>query len=555
MDELLENNHVPLQPHLYRSDGFLEVNPDGRHPIYDLINRAKEQWEKKLANQSTTLSEAVFEYRRRYKRSPPKGFDIWWQYVVDNNVQLPDEYDQIYKDLEPFWGVRPSELQKARKKRESDPGTYTIGKTATGRSLELLTHALNDQETKSGLGRAREYILLMDDVAQWLPEFRATFTAHDAPNQFYGYDLRQNGIDAAAADDYIDSNLLPDMEHIGWASACAFPSPLRRDPIPPVPSLPSLHAARPKTFIYDHALSMNPCHHPDLVHLIGFLSSHGKGPAPHSKMAPSFAMCSTHLHSDIRTAVPEQFTEDVGEDPAWADKTEDKLVWRGTTTGILVAEDFPWEMSQRFRLVALGHQRAGTYDVLRPAENDTVAVGNPKGVRVGPMNDLFVDVAFTGKPVQCDIMGSACRKAEEGWEFRRPQKWEQANQFKYMMDIDGNGWSARFKRLMSTNSLVFKSTIFPEWYMDRVMPWLHYVPVKVDLTDLYDTLAFFRGDIKGEGSHEEMAEEIARAGKEWSQTFWRKQDMVAYMFRLYLEYARVMSNDRDSMTFRMDLNH
>jgi hypothetical protein len=29
-------------------------------------------------------------------------------------------------------------------------------------------------------------------------------------------------------------------------------------------------------------------------------------------------------------------------------------------------------------------------------------------------------------------------------------------------------------------------------YADRVQPWLHYVPVKADLTDLYDVLTFFR---------------------------------------------------------------
>lgn len=27
-----------------------------------------------------------------------------------NRVLLPDEYDQIYKDLEPFWGIHPDEL-------------------------------------------------------------------------------------------------------------------------------------------------------------------------------------------------------------------------------------------------------------------------------------------------------------------------------------------------------------------------------------------------------------------------------------------------------------
>ena len=48
-------------------------------------------------------------------------------------------------------------------------------------------------------------------------------------------------------------------------------------------------------------------------------------------------------------------------------------------------------------------------------------------------------------------------------------------QYKYLMDVDGNGWSGRFHRLMSTKSLVFKSTIFPEWYADRIEPWYQYV--------------------------------------------------------------------------------
>jgi hypothetical protein len=68
---------LPLQPHLFRADGLLEVNPNGRHPIYDLIEGAEGEWSKKLKKQSKSLDEAVAEYRRRYRRAPPKGFDGW----------------------------------------------------------------------------------------------------------------------------------------------------------------------------------------------------------------------------------------------------------------------------------------------------------------------------------------------------------------------------------------------------------------------------------------------------------------------------------------------
>lgn len=42
--------------------------------------------------------------------------------------------------------------------------------------------------------------------------------------------------------------------------------------------------------------------------------------------------------------------------------------------------------------------------------------------------------------------------------------------YKADFDVDGNGWSARFKRVMSTNSAILKATIFPEWYTDRIQP-------------------------------------------------------------------------------------
>lgn len=66
---------------------------------------------------------------------------------------------------------------------------------------------------------------------------------------------------------------------------------------------------------------------------------------------------------------------------------------------------------------------------------------------------------------------------------------------------------------MVSNSLIFKSTIFGEWFQERVQPWVHYVPVQVDLSDLYDSLTFFRGGINGDGAHEELAAKIALTGR------------------------------------------
>lgn len=116
---------------------------------------------------------------------------------------------------------------------------------------------------------------------------------------------------------------------------------------------------------------------------------------------------------------------------------------------------------------------------------------------------------------------------------------EEVSHYKYAIDVDGNGWSGRFHRLLWTKHLVIKSTILPEWYTDRLQPWYHYVPAKVDYSDLYNIMTFFAGGINGSQSHDHLAEGIAEQGRQWARTHWRFEDMAAYMFRLILEWTRL----------------
>lgn len=81
--------------HTYLPSGHLVPNPKAQHPIYDLIKSSQAAWKRKNEGQSKTLREAVREYRRRYHRAPPKGFDRWWKWAQDKGIPLIDEYDQI----------------------------------------------------------------------------------------------------------------------------------------------------------------------------------------------------------------------------------------------------------------------------------------------------------------------------------------------------------------------------------------------------------------------------------------------------------------------------
>ena len=59
--------------------------------------------------------------------------------------------------------------------------------------------------------------------------------------------------------------------------------------------------------------------------------------------------------------------------------------------------------------------------------------------------------------------------------------------------------------------------------------------------------SFFVGDDRSPG-HDDLGRKIAMAGRKWAAKHWRFADMEAYMFRLYLEYARVMNRDDNDPT-------
>lgn len=109
------NGHVYLAPDFATRLWAARIEPSGppAHPIVSLMANASMAWSDKLTRQSKTLHQAVEEYRRRYGRRPPRGFDRWWSFVSSRTtegdpVRLPDEYDRIMEVIEPFWALEPA---------------------------------------------------------------------------------------------------------------------------------------------------------------------------------------------------------------------------------------------------------------------------------------------------------------------------------------------------------------------------------------------------------------------------------------------------------------
>ncbi|BGP16588.1 hypothetical protein JCM10213_000498 [Rhodosporidiobolus nylandii] len=526
------------------------------HPIHHLIRQAKKEWKAKVEGQSKDLRAAITEYERRYKRRPPKGFADWYFYAKANDFVMVDEFDLMMRQVEPFLAVKPSTMVQRHDRLQGfepeDEKHWLYDKCFT---VQLKQHGgVLDAHgpMKNANERTDQMLKLLGGIAKYLPDMNVTFTGHDVPwvvlsgeNRALHVERARAGqvLSDAEAEDYKDP-----WEYDGWAQICPPDSPLRR--VPPFDDrMTKGHIytePRHKSFIKDHTAAMDLCTHPESQLIHGFTA--WPGPRP-GLLYPVFVSTTTSMHSDLLIPPIDQYDRRKGDDPAWEDKKENKAFWLGTTTGADLNIEHMRKWSQRPRLCRLPFQAGSITLPYAPSDSNTTGIPGPMGsltARSQALAQRYFDFKFLGEAKQCHDP-KVCAEFEKEFLWRDWAEPEEQNQYKYLVDVDGNGWSGRFHRLMSTNSLVLKQTLFPEWYSDMIQPWVHYVPISTDYSDLWTAMAFFLGDENGVGAHDEIAKEIAAEGKRWTEMHWRWVDMEIYMYRLLLEYSRIIGRSDDNL--------
>jgi hypothetical protein len=70
---------------------------------------------------------------------------------------------------------------------------------------------------------------------------------------------------------------------------------------------------------------------------------------------------------------------------------------------------------------------------------------------------------------------------------------QQVAQWRYLIDIEGRGYSGRLKMLLCAPRVVFvQQRLHEEFFFPMLKPWTHFVPVRSDLAALEDALARVR---------------------------------------------------------------
>jgi len=547
----------------------------GVHPIEKLVADARANFDDMVGRQSKTLSQAVSEYQRRYKRSPPPHFDVWYDMATKNgSIKLIDEFDTLMGPIQPFWGIPPNVL---RERVESSFEGRRIHR------FDIREHEWRAKSTDTGryayVGEEMKTWLQLDHL-RLLPDMTWAHNFWDEPRVYAPYDTVQQAMAHAfepvpsiprtreTRDKEILLNLdkksevgFLKLEHRdAWEAmslACPLDSPARS---PMVASSPVDDLSPRPQFMSNKTADLDLCAHPDLAKSHGFVLAPAAFDMTHT-LFPLFSGGVPNIASDIIYPPPytgQRLSEDGPEyDPSgdieWHSKRP-SIYWKGSSTGGWATE-WNWRDLHRQRLSLKFTNASHSKAMVTLLKEPTPGASESWDSYEAPLSTMAsqFDIHIAGELVLCSFPisknhpeSSGCYVEKHGLEIAELGPVEEAWAHKYVLDIDGNGYSGRFLRLLMSNSVPVKMTVFKEWINDWIIPWVHYIPARQDeeFSDLPEILRFLtsgRGDIIGK--------EVAEMGQKWTKQVITKESLRLWFLRLLMEYGRVMNDDRDNMNF------
>jgi hypothetical protein len=569
------------------------------HPIDLLIYDAQSAHAKYVSHASASkdIGQAVNSYRARYKRYPPPAFDHWYRYATERSSVILDDFDTIHNDLLPFHALPPEKIRRRTQRLLKNPWHNATGISIRDGKAAISSHVNDDHRwMMNGI------VDLISKFSEWLPDMDMAFNIHDESRiavHWDDLDSMRKAVDSSEAGSRPSNEfssgraaqweLLPDlapdtqiMTDLSWepifhshgAAHCPPGSAARArrqwDRSRLCTSCTEPHSLGP--FLANWTNASDVCHQPDLAELHGFYYSPSTFKTIH-ELLPLFSQSKAPGFNDILYPSVWNWLDkakytpsDEYPDVPFSNKNK-TLFWRGASSEGISPDRGQWKgMSrQRFLHILNDVNVAGaSQPLLLPQAPAEEAENRQPGrkrhytytdVPVSTLTSLmYTDVHFVGRFVRCWDIDCPQQEAEFGLAERT--NFQEHWQYKYLLDVDGAGFSGRFLPFMQSRSLPFKASLFKEWWDDRLTAWQHFVPLDLRAHGVWATLAYFVG-LEGEidGKHVKLephiseGKRIATNGREWAQKVLRKEDMEIYFFRLLLEWGRLTDDDRDLIGF------
>lgn len=535
---------------LYQSQS--DSNPV-MHPIRQLAAKADLEFHTMINKQSRTLSACCAEYERRYGRKPPPHFDKWFKAARDRDFLLTDEFDSMMAAMEPLWGVAPSDIRARLENVISASQGEGMYRFTVSQGKQSFTNPQN------WMGSIFNY-WFSPEILQTLPDMTLAMNTMDEPKVVVPHDMLSYALDAAHAPrqgpvlpgKYPDLAQHVDFLDIGkqntWDAlslSCA-PDTVVRDFSVEATRSPFL---TDMGFLSNLTLSKDVCQFPELHNIHAGLRHPASMRITHA-LVPIFSQAKASCFNDLLYPSPfyaEKLRSGEYEekhDVDWEEK-DNVVYWTGSNTGGYSTSE-NWRSLQRQRLALM------TMDESRPISllNWTQQPGNRSSEWVS-INSTIAAISNSTRvrisaAIQCD--DTACMEQNDELKIKSGDRDDITDgyQARYNLDIDGNGLSGRFYRLLMSKSAVLKQTLYQEWHDDWLIPWLHYIPISMDLRDFPEIVRYLTQESEGQ----DLGRKVAQSSYEWSRRVLRSEDMRLVWWRLMLEYGRLVNDDRDQMWYK-----
>ncbi|KAF2279529.1 uncharacterized protein EI97DRAFT_430582 [Westerdykella ornata] len=485
------------------------------HPVDVLVDHYKKKFERMLESQSSTLEEATAKYQERYHRPPPPGFDHWFEFAKKQNSTIIDDFDTIEESVQYLQSARPEQLRNAVRSAASAANAKACSWTTRDGRPNLMQC--------DWMGREVEKVLAL--VQDPLPDTELLLNSLDEPRVISPVGTSND--DQIPA--WIDASRKSIWDRVTQICQDRKAEPSKNAGLNQKTGIGSLK------FVTDVEDAKDLCKHPEYANMHGFFQ------------APTTFLFTDSVVPVLSNARPSTFRDilypppyyigvkdmkpyNEAEDPDWELKRP-QLYWAGSTTGSYAsASSDTWRSSHRQRFVARVNQLSN--------ESATFLTETSRGVwepfTSQDVSPQLYDVKFTNV-VQCEE--SQCIQIND--YFHPSEKEERSTSFHYrfLFDLDGNSFSGRYYTLLESKSVVLKQTIFKEWHDDRLVPWVHYIPVSMDMGELPELMRYLALTERGS----RISKDIANAGRDWLRKVLRKEDAAVYMYRLLLELGRLMN--------------
>jgi hypothetical protein len=542
------------------------------------------------ATVSDSLKVAVQEYKERnLGRSPPPNFDKWYEFALSRNSVIIDMYDQIRDDLLPFWSFDPDDLRwrtdrllRDSERREQsnyafidiENGTalYHMGPGHGDEDIEVidaLTSMIKDfaqylpnmyfavnvgtraevlpesaeidyrlgkaGQVKSGKLARRAALLVGEGVNGTVPgEFTSRATIQEQAKAIAEYTAFREALATTCP----TGSACKDAGWCGTRNFCA-------------------SCANPQStgqFIMNAAEALELCHQPDMMHLHSLHLDAGKS-MTWSGYMPVFSRSKTSSFKDILIPLPYPSKTQAQDTGAMYVGKQDRLYWRGKiSTAYPDRDHMHGGQHERLSHMINNASSSEVVTVLLPTygNNDRFAY---EQTRLRDLNGVLpLDIGISDFRA-CE--SGSCDQAIREFGMKAPAPTLE-NRYVLLVD-ESHGPSPNVLPAVRSTSIPFVATIFREWYTERLLPWLHYVPVDLRYHGLHSTLAYFSG-LSGKVNGREIlmhgkmqdAEWIAEQGKRWADKAMRREDMQIYLFRLLLEWGRLIDDRRAELGFVLD---